>query len=294
MNSLPLGELACLAAAFCWAVAVVWFRGSIAQHGAWAVNLAKSLLATLLLGLTAWALGQLEALTTASSTAIWTIIASGIIGLTIGDTALFAAVDRIGPHRTLLFQTFAPIFAATGAYLAFDERLTLGQAAGAVLVLAGVVLVVAGPDSGYPISAAGALLAITAAAGQGFGVVAAKAGMAELPTVVASFLRMFAGAVGILLIIGLAGRWPKWVGLWQAPGSLRKLVGPILLGTYLAFLLMMVGVQMAPASIASTLLATIPIFGLFIDARVMGTPITRRGILGTLLAVAGVGVMTAS
>jgi drug/metabolite transporter (DMT)-like permease len=271
---------------------VVWFRGPIAEHGAWAVNLGKGLIATSLLGLTALALGELDSLGTVSSTAIWAIIASGVIGLSIGDTALFAAVDRIGPHRSLLFQTFAPVFAATGAYFAFGERLVPGQMAGAVLVLAGVVLVVAGPDSGFRISTTGALLAIVAAAGQGFGVVFAKAGMAELPTVAASFFRMLAGTVGVLLIIGPAGRWPKWKGLCQTPGSLRKLAGPVVLGTYFAFLLMMAGVAVAPASIASTLLATTPIFGLFIDARLGGAPITRRGILGTLLAVAGVGIMT--
>ncbi len=49
-------------------------------------------------------------------------------------------------------------------------------------------------------SVSGVLLAVLAAFGQGAGVVMAKAGMAEVPVVPASFVRLAAAAAGLLLL----------------------------------------------------------------------------------------------
>ena len=64
-------------------------------------------------GLTLVALGQLDALRGVSTSALLYVAASGLVGLTIGDTALFGAVARLGVPRTLLLQTLSPVFAAS-------------------------------------------------------------------------------------------------------------------------------------------------------------------------------------
>jgi drug/metabolite transporter (DMT)-like permease len=55
---------------------------------------------------------------------------------------------------------------------------------------------------------------------------------------------------------------------------------------------MMAGVALAPAPVAAVLLGTSPVFSLFLEAVVEKRPVTARGLLGTLLAVAGVGVLS--
>ncbi len=62
-------------------------------------------------------------------------------------------------------------------------------------------------------------------------------------------------------------------------------------GTYLALLLMMVGVALAPATVAAVLLATSPIFSLVIEAVADRKRPTALAVLGTILAVVGVAVL---
>jgi drug/metabolite transporter (DMT)-like permease len=304
------GPAACLSAAFLWAVSVGLFRAPIQRYGARSINLVKCLVAAVLQGLTVWAVGQGGTLLDASGRSLVLIIASGLVGLTLGDTALFGAVVRIGVHRTLLLQTLAPVFTALIAFAWQGERLSRGQMAGAALVLAGIAVVVAPPGSprrwtlrppappanvpgGRALLIAGLLLGVLAALGQGAGVALAKAGMSDLPVMAASFLRLGAAALGLVLLSGLAGRLRALPRLVGDRSSTIRVIPATLMGTYLALFLMMAGVALAPASIAAVLLSTSPVFSLFLEALIDKKPITARGLLGTLLAVAGVGVLTA-
>lgn len=308
------GEAVCLFTALLWAVAVTLFRGPVLEHGARTVNLAKCLLGAALQGLTVLALGQGSVLLTASGRALLVLAVSGVIGLTIGDTALFGAVARLGVHRTLLLQTLAPVFTALIAWVWRDELPTSLEMTGAVVILAGVALVVtprrgqlapapvpdgvpvqapmsAASDSGAPLLA-GVALGVVAALGQGAGLVMAKAGMTEVSVVPASFVRLAAAAVGLTLLAATPARMVRLGKLVAAPVMLRRVVPATLLGTYVALFLMMLGIALAPAAIAATLLSISPVYGLLIDTFVFRQPVTAKGLIGTLLAVAGVAVLT--
>ncbi|MEM8934564.1 MAG: DMT family transporter [Acidobacteriota bacterium] len=287
-----MGAAACLLSALAWAVAVTWFRGPIAEHGSLAVNLGKCWIATILLGLTAWWIGDLSAITTASATAVGMVAISGIAGLTLGDTALFAAVHRLGAHRALLFQTLGPVFAALLAFAFLAEQPTVTQLLGTLAVLAGVALALdpgeSEPGAKRSMSVAGIAFAVLAAFGQGAGVVLAKGGMEDVPVIGASFVRLGTAAVGLLVTLAIAGQLGRAARGLARPAAMRGLAGPTLLGTFVGFLLMMLGIARAPASVAAVLLSTAPIFSLFVDRIAVGTRITPRGALGTLIAVAGV------
>jgi drug/metabolite transporter (DMT)-like permease len=289
------GELSCLAAALLWAFAVSMFRGPVLEFGARTVNLVKCTIGAILQGLTVLALGQLGPLRDAPTSALLFIAASGVVGLTIGDTALFSAVARIGVHRTLLLQTLSPVFAALVALGWRNEVPTNWQMAGAAVILSGVALVVmpakAQPGPRTPV-AAGLLLGMLAALGQATGMVLAKVGMADVPVLPASFLRLSAAAVGLLVLAVALRRTDRVRKLIVAPVLLSRLLPATLLGTYLALFLMMLGISLAPVAIAATLLSVSPVFGLLIDTFVYKQPLTARGVAGTLLAVIGVAVLT--
>ncbi|MGI9647366.1 MAG: DMT family transporter [Acidimicrobiia bacterium] len=68
---------------------------------------------------------------------------SGIIGLALGDVALFTAFHTLGPRRTgILFAANAPI-AAVASAIVFGERFSPAALVGSGLVMAGVVLAIA-------------------------------------------------------------------------------------------------------------------------------------------------------
>ncbi|MDP6965319.1 MAG: DMT family transporter [Acidimicrobiales bacterium] len=77
------------------------------------------------------------------------VAVSGLIGIFVGDVALFTAMARIGPRRTgMLFTLNAPMTAIGGA-LFFEERLTVSSFTGSALILLGITLaIVFGNPSG--------------------------------------------------------------------------------------------------------------------------------------------------
>lgn len=295
-SALLLGELACLGAALCWAISVALFRRPIAEQGAVTVNFGKNTIATLLFGVTAAALGQLSGFADLAPAAIGALALSGLLGLTLGDSALFLAVGSLGAHRALLFQTLAPIFAALLSWLLAGELLTAVQSAGVALVLAGVTVVVA-PTRGEarrPLAWAGIAWATAAAFGQGAGIALTKTAMATVPVFTASFIRQGSAVLGLLAVLAVQRKLRHSLGLFASRKRFLPILFPAMLSAYLGFSLMMLGIARAPASVAAVLLAVTPVFSLFLDAYTGHGKLTWRGVLGTTVAVAGVAVLVAT
>lgn len=295
MSGAAFGEAACLGAAFLWAFSVGLFRDPIRRHGAPAVNLVKCAIATALLGATIAIAGSASSIVAAGPRSLTLVVVSAWIGLTLGDTALFGAVARIGPSKALLLQTLAPVFTAVLAWVWPGEVPSRFQAWGSVLVLAGVGLVVARPEPADGATGAagtgGFALGVLSAWGQGTGIVLAKAGMESMPVLPAAFVRMAAGTAGLVVLAAATGRLSR-VASAARGGDRGRIAGASVLGAYVAMMLMMAGVATAHASVAAVLLSTTPVFGLGVDFVMLGRRPTVRGVVGTIVAVAGVFVLS--
>jgi drug/metabolite transporter (DMT)-like permease len=295
-----LGDASCLAAASVWAITVAMFRGPIERFGARTVNLAKCAIASVLLGATLLVLGRTGGLGAAAPGDLFLVAVSGLVGLTIGDSALFAAVRRLGPYRALLLQTLAPIVTVALASGLGGESLGPSRALGIALTLGGVALVVAprrekgGTAAAAGIRSTGIAFGLLAAVGQGSGIVLAKAGMTTLPTLHSSFVRLAAAAVGLAAVGLLDGTVRRGAAMARAPEALGRVVPAAILGSYAGIFLMMFGVGNAPASVAAVLLSMTPVLSLFIDVARGRERLTTRSVAGTVLAIAGVGVLTSS
>lgn len=289
-----MGESACLTAALFWAMAVVLFRAPIAAWGPRTANLVKCLVGTVLLASTLTLFGGLSVFAGVPTRDLVFIALSGIVGLTIGDTLLFAAVRSLGAHRTLVLGTSAPVFAGLLA-ATMGERLTSGQLFGAAVVLVGVILVV-GPGNrqtnGVREAAfSGIVLALLAAFGQGAGVVLAKQGLDTIGSLPATLLRLGVGTGGLLGAATVRGGFGRLERAFRDGPSMRRMLPAAFLGTYLALILMTVGIALAPATVAAVLLATSPIFSLVIEAVADRRQPTALAVLGTLIAVSGVAIL---
>ena len=294
------GQALCLFTALIWAIALTLFRRPIVEYGARTINLFKCSISAVLQGLTVVLLGQSGALWNAPATSVGFVAASGVVGLVIGDTALFGSVARLGVHRALLLQTLAPVFTAVIAAIWQSERIGALQGIGGLAILFGVGLVVAPGGGGLTggraravrWAGAGVGLGVLAAFGQGAGLVLAKVGMLEIPVASASFLRLTAAAVGMALLS--AGGAAPMARMLRTPAALKRVVPATLLGTYLALFLMMAGIALAPAAVAAVLLATSPIFSLVLGAVRERRWFSARELIGTLAAVAGVALLSAT
>ncbi|MBX3611058.1 MAG: DMT family transporter [Hydrogenophaga sp.] len=132
-------EALALIAATCWAVAALFSAPAAQRLGAVAFSRWRMLFASLLL----WALaiwgGGWRSL---DASAFGLLAVSGVIGIFVGDTALFACMNRLGPRRSgVLFATHA-LFSLLLAWLFLSESLWGWALVGAGMLVSGVMLAI--------------------------------------------------------------------------------------------------------------------------------------------------------
>ncbi|WP_429146699.1 DMT family transporter [Aeromonas rivipollensis] len=196
-------EWLALAAASLWAVAALISVKPARHLGAFAYSRWRMFLVSLMLASASLVTGGWQTLT---ESALPLLALSGLIGIFVGDTALFACMNRLGPRRSgLLFSCHALFSALLGLWL-FGEQLSGWRLVGALLVLAGVMLAILFGRRGNPQQAqqhneweqvrghlaVGIALGLTAALCQSLGAIIAKPVMmaGNVDAVSASGIRM--------------------------------------------------------------------------------------------------------
>ena len=129
-------DLLALCAAACWATTGALAVMPVRHLGAFAFTRWRMLMVACMLWSVVWATGSWHSLSVDDSI---TLALSGMVGIFIGDTALFGAVQRLGPRRaSVLFATHAAFSAALG-FAVLGERMAVQAAVGGALTLGGVM-----------------------------------------------------------------------------------------------------------------------------------------------------------
>jgi len=290
-----IGELAALGAALCWAAASLLYGQT--KLSAWGLNLVKNILAAgvLLLQLLFLADWQ-QGIVFRAGSATWQWLAlSGVIGIVIGDTLYFRSLQVLGPRKALILSTTAPLFAAVFGALFLNEVLTPVMLTGVLMTTGGVTYVVADRKSAhespglFPGSTAlGVSCAIGAAVCQAAGGVCSRIGMQGCGSVEGAWIRLTVSAVAVGLIVAWQGQLRD---VWQKVKDrelLRRLVPAVLMGTWLGIWLCQVAYKETSVSVATTLLATTPLFVIPLLRVFQQQKITARAVIGTVVATLGV------
>ncbi|KII79321.1 DMT family transporter [Vibrio renipiscarius] len=132
-------EWLALAAALLWAIASL-LSVTPAQHlgtfaySRWRMGCTSVILAIMALYTGGWA--------TVTLPSISAMMLSGLVGIFIGDTALFACLNRMGPRQAGLLFSCHAVFSAVLGYFLFSERMSGGELLGASFVFSGVVMAI--------------------------------------------------------------------------------------------------------------------------------------------------------
>jgi drug/metabolite transporter (DMT)-like permease len=289
------GEMAALSAAFLWAFSSFLFSRLGNTIPPIEMNFLKGILAAALFTATLFILGDPVSNLTLQTVLILAV--SGAIGIGFGDTMYFEALNLLGPRRTLLVTTLAPVFTALLAWVFLDETLNLLAVAGIFLTIAGIAWVITEQqkDSGQDSShiRKGIFYAFLAAMTQAIGAVLSRWVLTGTQTSAlhSALVRLVAGILFIVIWVAVK-RQP--VGQWVKTRSTPRLWGTVavvvVLGTYLAIWLQQVAFQFTRVGIAQTLLATSPLFVLPISA-LQREGLSLRSITGVFVAVAGIALM---
>lgn len=214
-------EWLALVSAFLWAGASLLSVIPARHLGTFAFSRWRMACVSIMLGAMTLITGGFSSLSLAQ---IGMMAISGLIGIFIGDTCLYACMNRIGPRRSsLLFATHAAFSAFFGIWL-FQEHLSIQGWAGATLVFAGVLVAVAFSGSKqqrleytYGALWLSLLLGLMAALCQSLGTIVAKpVMMAGADPIAASFIRMitaFSAHMGLWLFRAPFSRGLKPINL---------------------------------------------------------------------------------
>jgi drug/metabolite transporter (DMT)-like permease len=288
------GEIAALSAACIWAISSAIYAGFARQLPPTVLNLTKGVVAIAFIILTLWLRG--EGWAEIQQTDLLLLISSGVIGITIGDTAFFSALNCLGARRALLMESLAPPLAALLALIFLSEVLGWLAYVGIVLTVAGVAWVVVErtPEaSTMKIHLkAGIAFGFIAALCQATGAALSRAALAttDVSPLWSSLVRITAGAVCLLL-------WMSWNR--PSKGILYRLRSPKLLilitatafaSTFIAIWLQQIALKYTATGIAQALSATSPLFVIPIAAWT-GDRITYRAVLGAVVALVGIWIL---
>jgi drug/metabolite transporter (DMT)-like permease len=303
MDSNLMGESAAIITSFLWTFNSILFASAGRKIGSVSVNAYRIVIAVGLLSLTHFILlGSLIPLATDDQ---WFWIGmSGIIGLGIGDFALFAAFVVIGPRRSVLMMALSPIFATFVAFLLLGEELSFWMGIGIAVTLTGVFVVILEREEASqerPLSKKvkmwGTTLGLIGAIGQGTGIVLAKKGMLLYPditldvTLSATLIRMIVGSIFIWIIVIFAGRSFELRKALRNRRGMTETTAGAFIGPYIGVTLSMVAVLYTHAGVAQTLMSLMPVFIIPVIWVLYRQRTSWRGILGAVVAVVGVGIL---
>ena len=285
-----LGALASLGAAMAWAVTSLLARSLMPELGSVAVNAIRSTIGGALL--VVWVLATAGAgAFTAISTTAWVLLALSIVmAIALGDTVFFESTRALGLARAMTISTTYPLGAAAIAAVFLGEPVTLPIAVGALVTLAGLVLIVApwaerAPEERFWFGVGTAAIASLAWA---VSTVLLKPALAETDAVTAQAIRLPLASAALWLT-----PWARSAPRALALSSRGARVRIVVLGalTSVSSVMFVAGVKHAGVAVASVLSSTAPMFAIPLAVIFLGERLTPHALLGIAITIAGIAVL---
>jgi len=287
------GELFALFSALLWAMASVLLTVGARRIHVLPLNLIRCVISTAFF----WALlpfyGGLDALAAIPAAAWPWLVVSVLALLVVGDTLYFRSMDLAGVSWAMPVASVNPLWAVLLAWVFLDEPLSWTLVLGALLVIAGVVLVSrsAGPlEVDSPVDPVdrrrGILLALLVSVLWAVGQVALRPATEGMHSVVANSIRQ---PLGMLMLLVLTLRQGRWRALRKLDRQSWAVIGVAsLVGTGVGSLFFVLAIQLAGAGRTAVLTSTAPLLAIPFSMLWLHERPTRWTLAGTLLTTLGI------
>lgn len=288
------GEVLSLGSAVVWAFAVILFRITGRKVHPLGLNLYKSILAVLLLGLTLLITGG-SLFPQVSSKTYLLMLLSGVIGIGVSDTLFFSALNRLGAGLTAIVNcSYSPAVIVLAA-LFLSERMSFFQMIGVMLILISVYLIAnKSPENSIPRKQllVGILLGIAAMISMAFSIIIMKPILASISMLWATLFRTIGGIVFISAALPLQPQRREILRSLISLSTWKSMLPGAFLGGYLALVLWMGGMKLTQVSTASALNQMNSVFIFILGVVLLKEHYTKGKIISLLLAVTGVLLVT--
>ena len=221
-----------------------------------------------------------------------TLWASILIGYAGGDTVFFQGMQYLGVTRAHTLSMVHPLMSTIAGIVLYGESMTVTRAAGILLVVGGVALIVTGHTEGGAeasrLRRRGIWLVLAAAVAWTVGSVMLKPPLQVVSPITATAIR--SPLVGIVL---WCTPWAR--GTWQAVRMTRGreaiVLAVVCVLSAVSPVMYAFGIKHAGVAIGSVLSTTSPLFTIPLEIAILGRWPTRRTILGALVTVCGIALM---
>ena len=287
MDEKLFGITCALASAASWAVGVIIYK-KIGEHlSASSLNLSKSILSFFLL----FAALLLIGIETIDKRSFLLLAASGILGISLGDSFFFKSLQYIGAHLLIVLTLLGQVLTIFLAVIFLGESPSGKEWIGIALTLFGVTITLYLKPSGNgqnPGLHKGIFYGLLAVLCMSIGVIITKVGIASTSAIEATTIRMSWGIIGLFVWGLFTGRLGTLLSPLKNPALVKKILLAVIVATLGGFWLSHVAIKHIDVTIANTLNSTEPIFVMPLALIFLKEKITFRGAIGTLIAVCGI------
>jgi len=286
-----------LLAAFCWALASLISADVSRSLGGISFNRVRLIIVSIML---LFYTSIDNSWSTINLSFLITIIFSGIIGIFLGDTFLFLALQKIGPRRNNILFSLAAPFTIIINIIFLQERMNLIEFTGCLIVFIGVVIAITYGDNKNnnhrweTIEGSvkiGIIFAILAALGQAIGIVMMKPILnAGADPIASATIRTSISA----MLLSLTYFSKNSIFRNKKKYSYQiifKIIISGFLGMALGMSLLLIALQNSDAGIVATLSSTSPIMILFLIWLITKKLPTFGAWIGTTFAMLGIGLI---
>ena len=292
MSRLALGIAASLGSACTWALICILAQALSGRLSSAGINAFRALTGGLIILGGAVVAGYGTEIISIPLWAALTLWASILIGYAAGDTIFLQGMQHLGVTRAHTLSMIHPLMSTLAGIVLFGESLTTTGAAGVLLVVGGIGLIVTrqheGDAEGSRLHRRGIRLVLVAALAWTVGAVLLKPPLEMVSPITATAIR--SPLVGFVLWLT---PWAR--GTWQAVrltrGREAVALGAICLLSALSPVLYTFGIKHAGVAVGTVLSTTSPLFTLPLEIVVLGRWPNRRTILGAVTAVLGIVLM---
>lgn len=291
------GELAALGTAVCFALGVNFFAAAGRLMGPAQLNRLRIAVASVLLMLALLVTHGSPWPMWATRTQLALLVLSGWIGFAIGDTWFFRSLAILGPGRTAMLASLAPLFTALVAWPVLHEIPGPLAALGMLMIVGGVVWVMWARrdlrhEAAHGSVAVGVLAGVLGAVSQAVGYVLSKMAMGTgIDALSATVIRLVAALCGVLLIAIVRRDVRRTVAALGNRRAAGFMIAGALFGPFLGVTLSLLALQYITAGAAASITAFYPVFTSLIAWRFHREPLSAGFVAGALVATTGVVVL---
>ena len=286
-----LGALSALGSALTWALIGLLVRTLSPVFNSVTINAVRTSVGSVLLLVWLFLTGATGELLEVSPKALGLLAVSTALAFGLGDTVFFESTRSLGLARAMTVSMTYPLIAALLAWALIGEPITASVAAGSLLTLSGLALIVTARkeetlrEARFWLGLATATLASIAWA---VSVILMKPPLREVDATIAQAIRLpLAGAL-------------LWATPWTrgAAGQLKRSGNRAIwrmawLGalTTASSVMFVAGLKYAGVAVATVLSSTAPMFAIPLGLFFLGERLAPRAVLGSLVTVAGIALL---